>query len=46
MVFNFGITNGLSKESTEFKPVKQRLKIDLVSHPERAEKLGNYKYQE
>ena len=28
--------------STEFEPVKLHLKIDLVSHPARAERLGKY----
>ncbi len=28
------------KENSEFKPVKLRLKIDLVSYPARAEVLG------
>ena len=28
------------KENSEFKPVKLRLKIDLVSYPARAEGLG------
>ena len=28
------------KENSEFKPVKLRLKIDLVSYPVRAEGLG------
>ena len=30
------------KENSEFKPVKLRLKIDLVSYPARAEGLGKY----
>ncbi len=30
------------KENTEFKPVKLRLKIDIVSYPARAEGLGKY----
>ena len=30
------------KENSEFKPVKLRLKIDLVSYPVRAEGLGKY----
>ena len=30
------------KENSEFKPVKVRLKIDLVSYPARAEGLGKY----
>ena len=30
------------KENSEFKPVKLRLKIDLVSYPARAEVLGKY----
>ena len=29
------------KENSEFKPVKLRLKIDLVSYPARAEGLVN-----
>ena len=29
------------KENSEFKPVKLRLKIDLVSYPDRAEELVN-----
>ena len=32
----------LEKENSEFKPVKVRLKIDLVSYPARAEGLGKY----
>ena len=32
------------KESCEFKPVKLRLKIDLVSYPARAEGLGKQDY--
>ena len=30
------------KENSEFKPVKLRLKIDLVSHSTQAEGLGKY----
>ena len=30
------------KENSEFKPVKLRLKIDLVSYPAQAEGLGKY----
>ena len=30
------------KENSEFKPVKLRLKIDLVSYPARAERLGKF----
>ena len=30
------------KENSEFKPVKLRLKIDLVSYPARTEGLGKY----
>ena len=30
------------KDNSEFKPVKLRLKIDLVSYPARAEGLGKY----
>ena len=30
------------KENFEFKPVKLRIKTDLVSHPDRAEGLGEY----
>ena len=30
----------LEKENSEFKPIKLRLKIDLVSYPARAEGLG------
>ena len=30
------------KENPELKPVKLRLKIDLVSYPARAEGLGKY----
>ena len=30
------------KENSEFKPVKLRLKIDLMSYPARAEGLGKY----
>ena len=32
----------LAKENSEFKPVKLRLKIDLVSYLARAERLGKY----
>ena len=32
----------LEKENSEFKPVKLRLKIYLVSYPARAEGLGKY----
>ena len=32
------------KENSEFKPVKLRLKIDLVSYPARAEGLVNSIY--
>ena len=32
---------GEEKENSEFKPVKLRLKIDLVSYPARAEGLVN-----
>ena len=31
----------MEKENSEFKPVKLRLKIDLVSHPVYAEELVN-----
>ena len=31
----------MEKENSEFKPVKLRLKIDLVSYPDRAEGLVN-----
>ena len=31
----------MEKENSEFKPVKLRLKIDLVSYPARAEELVN-----
>ena len=30
------------KENSEFKPIKLRLKIDLVPYPARAEGLGKY----
>ena len=30
------------KEKSEFKPVKLRLKIDLVSYPARADGVGKY----
>ena len=33
--------NAISKENSEFKPVKLRLKFDLVSNPARAEGLVN-----
>ena len=33
----------VEKENSEFKPVKLRLKIDLVSYPARAEGLVNSK---
>ena len=32
------------KENFEFKPVKLRLKIDLVSYPARAKGFGKYEY--
>ena len=32
------------KENSDFKPVKFRLKIDLVSYPARAEGLGKYDF--
>ena len=32
---------GEEKENSEFKPVKLRLKVDLVSYPARAEGLVN-----
>ena len=32
----------LEKENSDFKSVKLRLKIDLVSYPARAEGLGKY----
>ena len=32
----------LEKENSEFKPVKLRLKTDLVSYPAQAEGLGKY----
>ena len=32
------------KEKFELKPVKLRLKIDLVLYPARAEGLGKYEY--
>ena len=32
------------KENSEFKPVKLRLKIDLVSSPAWAKGLGKYDY--
>ena len=32
----------LEKENSEFKPVELRLKIDLVSYPARAKRLGKY----
>ena len=31
----------MEKENSEFKPVKLRLKIDLLSYPARAERLEN-----
>ena len=34
-------SSALEKENSEFKPVKLRLKIDLVSYPVRAEGLVN-----
>ena len=34
----------MEKENSEFKPVKLHLKIDLVSHPARAEGLVNMIY--
>ena len=30
------------KENSEFKPMKLRLKIDLVSYPSRVEGVGKY----
>ena len=32
------------KANSEFKPVKLRLKIDLVSYPARARWVGKYEY--
>ena len=32
----------MKKENSKLKPVKLRLKIDLVSYPARAEGLGKY----
>ena len=34
------------KENSEFKPVKLRLKIDLVSYPDRSEGLVNMVIQD
>ena len=34
----------MEKENSKFKPIKLRLKIDLVSHPARAEKYI-YRYR-
>ena len=34
------------KENSEFKPVKLRLKIDLVTHPALTEELGKYRYEQ
>ena len=36
------IAREVEKENSEFKPVKLRLKINLVSYPVRAEGLGKY----
>ncbi len=36
------MTTYLEEKKTEFKPVKKLLKIDLVSHPARAEGLDKY----
>ena len=33
---------GLKENNSEFEPFKLRLKIDLVSHPGRAEGLNKY----
>ena len=40
--FSLGEATSLEKENSELKPVKLRLKIDLVSYPTRAEGLGKY----
>ena len=39
--FSLGEATSLEEENSEFKLVKLRLKIDLVSHPARAEGLVN-----
>ena len=42
MFFSLGEATSLGEVKSEFKPVKLRLKIDLVSYPARAEGLGKY----
>ena len=42
----FKSTYNDEKENSEFKPVKLRLKIDLVSYPARAEGLVNSTYND
>ena len=39
--FSLGEATSQEKENSEFKPVKLRLKIDLVSYPAREEGLVN-----
>ena len=36
----------LEKEISEFKPIKLRLNVDLVSYPDRAEELVNMNIKE
>ena len=40
MFFSLGEATSLGEGKLRFKPVKLRLKIDLVSYPARAEGLG------
>ena len=40
IIFSLGETTSLGEGNSEFKPVKIRLKIDLVSYPARAEGVG------
>ena len=37
MFFSLGEATSLGEENSEFKPVKLRLQIDLVSYPARAD---------
>ena len=39
--FNFGMATNLEEKNSEFKLFELQLKIDLVSHPARAEVLVN-----
>ena len=42
-LFNLGMVT--KKENGQFKPVKFRLKIDLLSHSAREERLDKYTYE-